>query len=240
MNQIRIVIADDHEIIRMGLKALLNQHLNLCVVGEAATGEEAIREATRYKPDIVVMDIQMPGMSGVDACAKITAQLPDTRVIILTAFAEDELLFAAAEAGAAGYVLKRIGNDDLLRTIEAVAYRESVLDLALTKTMFKQFSHIDSAVEGAAFGELSSQEMRVLALIAEGLTNREIARRLFLSEGTVRNYASTLFCKLQVVNRAEAAAFAVQHKINAPATINKPIFRADNSTISNLQIHATS
>jgi DNA-binding NarL/FixJ family response regulator len=213
MKQIRIVIADDHEVVRMGIKALLHQHPDLRVVGEAATGDEAIEQSLQLKPDIVVMDIRMPGMSGVDACRKIVQQLPDTRVVILTSFAEDELLFAAIRAGASGYVLKRIGSDDLVRTITAVANGESALDPAMTEAVFRQVSQMERSKEDAVFADLSTQEIRILALIADGLTNREIAARLFLGEGTVRNYVSNVLSKLHLANRAEAAAFAVQHKI---------------------------
>jgi two-component system response regulator DevR len=213
MKQIRIVIADDHEVVRMGIKALLHQHSELRVVGEAGTGEEAIQQTLAHKPDVVVMDIRMPGLSGVDACRKIMQQLPETRVVMLTSFAEDELLFAAIRAGAAGYVLKRIGSDDLVRTIQSVARGESSLDPAMTEAVFKQVSQMEKSKEDAVFAGLSTQEMRVLALIADGLTNREIAGRLFLGEGTVRNYVSNVLSKLHLSNRAEAAAFAVQHKL---------------------------
>jgi len=218
MNQVRILIADDHEVVRMGIKALIHQHPDLRVVAEASSGEEAVEQALQHKPDIVVMDIRMPGMSGVEACRKITQQLPDTRVIMLTSFAEDDLLFAAIRAGAAGYVLKRIGSDDLVKTIQSVARGESALDPAMVEAIFKQVSQMDKAKDVAVFGDLSTQEMRVLALIAEGLTNREIAGRLFLGEGTVRNYVSNVLSKLHLANRAEAAAFAVQHKIKEHVT----------------------
>jgi DNA-binding NarL/FixJ family response regulator len=210
---IRILIADDHEVVRMGIRALLQQHTHLHVVAEAATGEEAVELALLHKPDVVVMDVRMPGLLGVEACQKIVQQLPNTRVIMLTSYAEDELLFAAIRAGASGYVLKRIGSDDLIRTIEAVARGESALDPAMTETVFRELRHAEKKKEAALFAELTSQEMRVLALIADGLTNREIARRLFLGEGTVRNYVSNLLSKLNLSNRAEAAAFAVQHHI---------------------------
>jgi len=213
MKQIRIVIADDHEVVRMGIKALLHQHPELRVVGEAGTGDEAVEQAMTHQPDVVVMDIRMPGMSGVDACRKIVQQLPNTRVVMLTSFAEDELLFAAIRAGAAGYVLKRIGSDDLVRTITAVARGESALDPAMIETVFRQVSQTEKSKDAAVFADLSTQEIRVLALIADGLTNREIAGRLFLGEGTVRNYVSNVLSKLHLANRAEAAAFAVQHKV---------------------------
>ena len=213
MKQIRIVIADDHEVVRMGIKALLHQYPELRVIAEAATGEEAVEQTLQHKPDVVVMDIRMPGMSGVDACRQIVQQLPQTRVVILTSFAEDELLFSAIRAGAAGYVLKRIGSDDLVKTIRSVARGESALDPTMTEAVFREVSQIERSKESAVFAELSTQEMRVLALIADGLTNREIAGKLFLGEGTVRNYVSNVLSKLHLANRAEAAAFAVQHKI---------------------------
>jgi two-component system, NarL family, response regulator DevR len=213
MNQIRIVIVDDHEVVRMGIKALLHQHIELRVVGEASTGEEAIEQALLHKPDVVVMDVRMPGMGGVDACRAIVQQLPQTRVVMLTSFAEDELLLSAIRAGAAGYVLKRIGSDDLVHTIKAVARGESALDPAMIEAVFREVSQVEKSKNSAMFADLSTQELRVLALIADGLTNREIAGKLFLGEGTVRNYVSNVLSKLQLSNRAEAAAFAVQHKV---------------------------
>ncbi|MCC7451887.1 MAG: response regulator transcription factor [Anaerolineae bacterium] len=213
MAQIRVLIADDHEVVRMGVKALLQQHQDLRVVAEASTGEEAVQQAMTHRPDVVVMDIRMPGLSGVDACRRIVQQLPDTRVIMLTSFAEDELLFAAIRAGASGYVLKRIGSDDLVKTIQAVGRGESALDPAMTEAVFKEVRQAEKNKMAAVFADLSTQEMRVLALIADGLTNREIAGQLFLGEGTVRNYVSNLLSKLHLANRAEAAAFAVQHRV---------------------------
>ncbi|MFN7208886.1 MAG: response regulator [Aggregatilineales bacterium] len=210
---IRILIADDHEVVRMGIRALIQQHAHLHVVAEAATGEEAVELALQHKPDVVVMDVRMPGMLGVEACQKIVNQLPGTRVVMLTSYAEDDLLFAAIRAGASGYVLKRIGSDDLIRTIEAVGRGESALDPSMTEAIFRELRHTEKNKEAALFAELTSQEMRVLALIADGLTNREIASRLFLGEGTVRNYVSNLLSKLNLSNRAEAAAFAVQHHV---------------------------
>jgi two-component system, NarL family, response regulator DevR len=213
MGQIRVLIADDHEVVRMGIKVLLQQHQSLRVVGEASTGEEAVQQALIHRPDVVVLDVRMPNMTGVEACQQIVQQLPDTRVVMLTSYAEDDLLFAAIRAGASGYVLKRIGSDDLVRTIEAVGRGESALDPSMTEAVFREFRQTERTKESAVFADLSAQEMRVLALIADGLTNREIAGRLFLGEGTVRNYVSNLLSKLHLANRAEAAAFAVQHHI---------------------------
>jgi len=219
MNPIRILLADDHEVVRLGIKALLQQHAHLQVIAEAASGDEAVRLALIQQPDVVVMDIRMPGMSGVDACRQIVDQLPSTRVIILTTFAEDDLLFAAIRVGACGYVLKRIGGNDLVHAIEAAARGDSTLDPAMTAAVFKEVIQSGQSKETAIFKDVSVQEMRVLTLISEGLTNREIAGRLFLGEGTVRNYVSTLLSKLDLSNRAEAAAFAVEHhtKDHVPA-----------------------
>ncbi|GAB4550183.1 MAG: response regulator transcription factor [Anaerolineae bacterium] len=197
----------------MGIRALIQQHEHMRVVAEASNGEEAVELALQHHPDVVVMDVRMPGMLGVEACQKIVQQLPTTRVVMLTSYAEDELLFAAIRAGASGYVLKRIGSDDLIHTIEAVSRGESAIDPTMTEAIFRELRQTEKNKESAMFSELTAQEMRVLALIADGLTNREIAGRLFLGEGTVRNYVSNLLSKLQLSNRAEAAAFAVQHHV---------------------------
>jgi DNA-binding NarL/FixJ family response regulator len=211
MNQINIVVSDDHAIVRMGLKAMLHQHSDLRVVGEASTSEEAIEQTLLHKPDIVVMDIRMPIMSSIDACRKIINQLPNTQVIFLTAFADDDLRFAAINAGAVAYVLKRIGQDDLVQTIRRVAGGQPELDKALNEAMFKHVSRFDKAKEDTAFDELSKQELRILVLLTEGSSNRDIAGQLFLSDGTVRNYVSSMLGKLHVANRAAAAAFATGH-----------------------------
>jgi len=210
---LRILIVDDHEVVRLGLRALLDRHPNFTVVDEAGTAREAIQKALLHRPDIVVMDIRMPGRSGIDACRDIVAQLPETRVIMLTSYAEDELLFDAIEAGACGYVLKQIGSDDLIRAIEAVGRGEALLDPSVTRRVLERVREAARKDEAAAFAELTEQELRVLALVAEGKTNREIAQALYLGEGTVRNYVSNILGKLGLTNRAEAAAYAVQHNL---------------------------
>jgi two-component system response regulator DevR len=213
MELVRILIVDDHDVVRMGLKALIQQYPHLRVVAEASTGEEAVEQAVLCQPDVIIMDIRMPGISGVDACRQIMQKLPTTRIIMLTTYAEDELLLSAIRAGAAGYVLKRIGSSNLIDTIERVARGESALDPAMADAVFNQIRANQTNREGQIFSSLTTQEMRVLALISDGLTNREIAGKLFLGEGTVRNYVSNLLSKLSLSNRAEAAAFAVQHHI---------------------------
>jgi DNA-binding NarL/FixJ family response regulator len=210
---LRILIVDDHEVVRLGLRALLDRHPDFTVVDEASTAREALQKALLHRPDVVVMDIRLPGRSGIDACRDIVSQLPDTRVIMLTSYAEDELLFDAIEAGACGYVLKQIGSDDLVRAIEAVGRGEALLDPSVTRRVLERVREAARKDKVAAFAELTEQELRVLALIAEGKTNREIARALYLGEGTVRNYVSSILSKLGVTNRAEAAAFAVRHNL---------------------------
>lgn len=210
---LRILIVDDHEVVRLGLRALLDRHPDFTVVDEAGTAREALQKALLHRPDVVVMDIRLPGRSGIDACRDIVSQLPDTRVIMLTSYAEDELLFDAIEAGACGYVLKQIGSDDLVRAIEAVGRGEALLDPSVTRRVLERVREAARRDEAAAFADLTEQELRVLALMAEGKTNREIARALYLGEGTVRNYVSSILSKLGVTNRAEAAAFAVRHNL---------------------------
>ena len=213
MKHLRIVIVDDHEVVRLGLRALLDRHPDFSVVDEAATAREAKEKALQHHTDVVVMDIRLPGGNGIDACREITALLPETKVIILTSFAEDEMLFEAIAAGAAGYVLKQIGGDDLVRAIEAVGRGEALLDPTLTQRVFARVREAARKDEAAAFTELTDQELRVLAQVAEGRTNREIAQALFLGEGTVRNYVSSILSKLHLTNRAEAAAYAVEHSL---------------------------
>ena len=212
---LRIIIVDDHEVVRLGLKALLDRHPDFTVVDEASRAREAVQKAEAHRPEVVVMDIRLPGGSGIDACREITQLLPDTKVIMLTSYAEDEMLFDAIAAGAAGYVLKQIGGDDLVHAIEAVGRGEALLDPALTQRVFERVREAQRKEEKSAFSDLTDQEMRVLALLAEGKTNREIAQLLYLGEGTVRNYVSSILSKLGLANRAEAAAYAVQHKIKS-------------------------
>lgn len=209
----RILIVDDHEVVRLGLRSLIDRHPDFEVVAEAANGREAIEKVVSYQPDVVVLDIRLPGMSGVEVCQQITEKYPGVKVIMLTSYAEDEMLFAAIRAGAAGYVLKQIGGDDLIRAIEAVGRGEALLDPSLTQRVFEEVRKAQREEEASAFAELTNQEMQVLQLVSEGKTNREIADALYLGEGTVRNYVSNILGKLGVANRAEAAAYAVQHNL---------------------------
>ncbi|MBU0703078.1 MAG: response regulator transcription factor [Chloroflexi bacterium] len=208
-----ILIVDDHEVVRLGLSTLLNRHPGLTVVGEAATAKEAVQKTMLLRPDVVVMDIRLPGGSGIDACRKIIEQAPKTKVIMLTSYAEDEMLFDAISAGACGYVLKQIGSDDLIQAVETVGRGEALLDPTLTQRVFARVREAARKEQQEAFTDLTDQEMRVLAHVAEGKTNREIAEVMFLGEGTVRNYVSSILRKLELTNRAEAAAYAVEHNL---------------------------
>lgn len=211
---VQILIADDHSVVRAGLRALLERQGNFRIVAEAATGEEAIARAQEFQPDVAVLDIRMPGLSGIEACRQIIETVPNCRVIMLTSYAEDELLFAAIQAGASGYVLKRIGDNELVHAVERVSRGEGMLDPAMTATVFAEMRKATEAQHAAAFADLTPQELAVLALVAEGMTNRQIAVKLYLGEGTVRNYVSSVLTKIGVSNRAEAAAYAVKHNIN--------------------------
>ncbi|MBM3143611.1 MAG: response regulator transcription factor [Chloroflexi bacterium] len=213
MKKQRILLVDDHEVVRLGLKALLERHPHFEVVAEAGTAREALKYVEQYSPDVVVMDIRLPGGSGIDACEKIAESHPDTHVIMLTSYAEDEMLFSAIRAGAAGYVLKQIGGDDLVRALEAVGRGEALLDPAVTQRIFQEVRRAAKEEEASSFADLTQQEKHVLILVSEGKTNREIAKELFLGEGTVRNYVSSILSKLNVSNRAEAAAYAVEHNL---------------------------
>jgi len=213
MTKQRIILVDDHEVVRLGLKALLERHPHFEVVGEAASSREAIELVNNVQPDVVVMDIRLPGTSGIEACEEITRRFPTTKVIMLTSYAEDEMLFSAIRAGASGYILKQIGGEDLIRAVEAVGRGEAQLDPAVTQRVFQEVRRAVKEEEASAFAHLSQQEKHVLLLVSEGKTNREIAKALFLGEGTVRNYVSSILSKLGVSNRAEAAAYAVEHSL---------------------------
>jgi DNA-binding NarL/FixJ family response regulator len=213
MAKFRLVLVDDHEVVRLGLKTLLDRHPQFEVVGEAGTAREAVDLVGRIKPDVVLMDIRLPGASGIDACEEITKNDPDVKVIMLTSYAEDEMLFSAIRAGASGYVLKQIGGDDLVKAIESVGRGEALLDPLVTQRVIQEVRRAVKEEEASAFSNLSSQEKHVLMSVSEGRTNREIAKALYLGEGTVRNYVSSILSKLGVSNRAEAAAYAVEHNL---------------------------
>lgn len=211
--KLRILLVDDHEVVRVGLRALLERYPHLQVVGEAGNAEAAVAEALRLRPDVVVMDVRLPGRSGVEACRDIHARLPDVRVIMLTSFEEDQALFQAIAAGACGYVLKQIGSEALVRAIETVGRGEALLDPAVTERVLQRVRETATDRDRQAFAGLTGQEMRVLLQVSRGLSNKEIARRLGLREKTVRNYVSDILAKLELSSRVQAATYAQQHRI---------------------------
>ncbi len=208
---IRVLLVDDHEIVRLGLRTLLSLRQGLEVVGEAGSVAEAIAEAGRLAPDVVLLDVRLPDGSGVEACREILARTPATRVLFLTSYADQEAVVATIFAGAAGYVLKEIASESLLRAIRAVAAGQSILDPAVTQPVLARMQAL--AQQGPQSNEqgLSPQESRVLALVAEGKTNKEIAAALDLSEKTVKNYLGHIFQKLKVTRRSQAAAIYSRH-----------------------------
>ncbi len=200
---IRILIADDHPMFRFGLRALLQGEPDMEVVGEATTGREAVDMALELRPDVVIMDLNMPELNGIDATRRIRAQAPDIAILVVTMF-DDDTVFAAMRAGARGYLLKGAEAEVTLRAVRAVAHGEAIFSPAIADRMLHYFAQSPSRPSLAAFPELTDREREVLALIAQGLTNRAIAERLVLSEKTVRNHVSNIFSKLQVADRAEA------------------------------------
>jgi DNA-binding NarL/FixJ family response regulator len=211
--RLRILLVDDHEVVRLGLKTLIERQPHMEVVAEADSAESAVARALAFKPDAVVLDIRLGSSNGIDACRQIAAQLPETKVVMLTSYADDDVLFEAIQAGAAGYVLKQAGGQDVIRALQAVAEGQALLDPALTERVFARVRKAAREQEAAAFAMLSEQEQRVLARVSAGQTNREIAEALHLGEGTVRNYVSNILDKLGVANRAEAAAYATKHNL---------------------------
>jgi two-component system, NarL family, response regulator DevR len=211
--RMKILLVDDHEVVRLGLKSLLSRYPSFQVVAEAGNSREAVEKVSEFKPDVVIMDIRMPGRSGIEATREIMQKAPHTKVIMLTSYVEDEMLFDAISAGAAGYVLKQIGSGDLVRALEAVSRGESLIDPQLMQKVFGKLREASRKAEDEAFATLSDQELKVLALVAEGKTNKEIASAIFLSEKTVRNYVSAILSKLDLSTRSEAAAYAVKHRI---------------------------
>lgn len=211
---LKILLVDDHEVVRIGIKALLSNYPGFEVVAEAESAYEAVKKAKEYKPDAVIMDIRLPGKSGIEATKEIVDELPNTKVLILTSFAEDELLFDAINAGAYGYILKQIGSDDLINALEAIGRGEALLDPVLTQKVFKRVREAARKATDEAFATLSDQEIRILSLISRGQTNKGIAAEIFLSEKTVRNYVSSILSKLNLKTRSEAAAYAVKHSVD--------------------------
>jgi two-component system, NarL family, response regulator DevR len=207
----RVMLVDDHEVVRQGLRAMIEAEDDLEVVAEAGDAEQAVLRARSYKPDVVVMDVRMPGRSGVEACRDIRSERPEIAVLMLTSFSDDQALFDSIMAGAAGYVLKQIRGNELVEGIRRVAAGESLLDPKVTAKVLERVRN-PQGDRDPRLARLTPTELRILDLIAEGRTNREIGDLLGLAEKTIKNYASAIFSKLHVTRRAEAAAYLVGHR----------------------------
>lgn len=211
-DKLKIVLVDDHEVVRQGLKALLEAEEDLEVIAEADSGHSAVHTVRTYKPDVVVMDVRMPDGSGVEACRDIRSENPSIQVIMLTSFSDDEALFNSIMAGAAGFVLKQIRGRDLVDAIKTVGSGQSLLDPGVTKRVLERLRKSKFDEKDPKLARLSPQEERILDMVGEGLTNREIAERIHLSDKTVKNYVSTILQKLEVTRRAEAASYVARAK----------------------------
>ena len=210
---IRLLLVDDHEVVRVGLRTVLHNHQGITVVGEAGTKAAAVRAAKRLRPDIVLMDVRLPDGSGVEACRVILASHPTTRIIFLTSYADNDAALAAMLAGAQGYVLKTIDSGLLIQSIRDVFNGHSLFDPALAPRALNGTSARPAQTDPARTESLAPQEERVLALLAEGLTNKEIAARLRLSDKTVKHYLANMFRKLGISRRAQAAALFAKRRI---------------------------
>jgi two-component system, NarL family, response regulator DevR len=208
---LRVMLVDDHEVVRNGIKALLAATDDIVVTAEACSVRDAVPVADRCAPDVVVMDVRLSDGSGIEATRDIRARRPATEVLMLTSFADDEALFASIMAGAAGYVLKQIRGDELVRAIRTVGQGGSLLDPAVTSGVFERLRRNKQFLMDEKLARLSAQEERILALVASGDTNRQIADELGLAEKTVKNYVSSILTKLEVGRRAEAAAYLARH-----------------------------
>ena len=208
---LRVMLVDDHEIVRDGIKAMLDTQDDIVVTAQAGSVQEAIDEAGRTRPDVVVMDVRLADGSGIEATRQIRADHPETKVLMLTSFADDEALFSSIMAGASGYVLKQVKSGELLRAIRAVGAGDSLLDPGVTTAVLDRLRKGKHLLKDEKLARLSPQEERILTLVADGRTNGEIGQELHLAEKTVKNYVSSILSKLEVARRAEAAAYLARH-----------------------------
>jgi two-component system response regulator DevR len=211
---LRILVVDDHEVVRQGLVSLLDRREGFQVVAQAGTVAEAIEQARRFEPDIVILDVRLPDGSGIEACREIRSELPKTRVIMLTSYPDEEAVLSAIVAGASGYLLKQIRARDLVAAIETVGHGDSLLDPAVTEKVLDRVRRIATGTYTNEVAQLTGQEQKILLLVAEGKTNKEIASEIFLSDKTVKNYVSSILSKLNLERRAQAAAFVAKHRID--------------------------
>jgi two-component system response regulator DevR len=210
---LRLLVVDDHEVVRQGLVSLLERREHFQVVAEAGTAAEAVEMTRKFEPDLVVMDVRLPDGSGIEACREIRAEFPNTRVVILTSYPDEEAVLSAIIAGASGYLLKQIRSRDLVSALESVGRGESLLDPAVTEKVLDRVRRIATGTYTDEMAALTQQEQKILLLVAEGKTNKEIAAEVFLSDKTVKNYVSSILSKLNLERRAQAAAFVARHRL---------------------------
>ena len=214
-DKLRVMLVDDHEVVRQGLRALVESEDDMEVVAEASNGKQAVDVAKIHSPQIVVMDVRMPEGGGVEACRAIRDQVPEAQVIMLTSFSDDEALFNSIMAGAAGFVLKQIRGRDLVEAIRSVSAGNSLLDPSVTRKVLERLKKAKFDDKDPKLARLTPQEERILDMIAEGRTNREIGEEIRLSEKTVKNYVSAILQKLEVARRAEAASYIAKVRATA-------------------------
>ncbi|MEO6578225.1 MAG: response regulator transcription factor [Candidatus Limnocylindria bacterium] len=212
----RLLVVDDHEVVRQGLVALLDRRAGFEVVAQAASVAEAISQASKFEPDVVILDVRLPDGSGIEACREIRAARPETRVVMLTSYPDEEAVLSAIIAGASGYLLKQVRGRDLVSAIEAVGRGDSLLDPAITEKVLQRVRAAASGGAADELSELTQQERRILLLVAEGQTNKEIAAAVFLSDKTVKNYVSSILSKLNLQRRTQAAAFVAKRHLGNP------------------------
>ena len=211
MPNIRVMVVDDHEVVRTGLKAILEPEEDLEVVGDAASASEAVQKVPRLAPHVVLMDVRMQEMSGIEACRLIKNAHPQVNVLMLTSFGEEEAVPSSIMAGASGYLLKNVGRADLLSAIRAVSGGQNLLDPSVTRKVMERLARLTAKAHERDMEAISEREKEVLHLVAEGLTNKQIADRLVIAENTARNHVSRILEKLGLSRRSQAASFAAQH-----------------------------
>lgn len=212
-DRIRLLIVDDHKVVRLGLMTMFSRHRGVQIVGDVGTMAEAIMHAQRLKPDVVLMDVRLPDGSGIDACRDIRATCPGTEILFLTSFADDDALLATVLAGAAGFLLKQADEEGVIHAVETVANGQSIMDPAVTHALLQRMRSFSIQENSTSSGTLSPQEERVMVLVVEGKTNKEIGLDMGLSEKTVKNYLSNIFQKMQVSRRSQAAVLFERHRI---------------------------
>jgi DNA-binding NarL/FixJ family response regulator len=215
---LRLLVVDDHEVVREGLVALLSRRDEFQVVAEAGTVAESLAAARRFEPDLVIMDVRLPDGSGIEACREIRAEFPAMRIVMLTSYPDEEAVLSAILAGASGYLLKQIRGRDLVTALEAVGRGDSLLDPAVTERVLERVRRIANGDERDELSDLTAQERKILRLVADGKTNKEIAAEVFLSDKTVKNYVSSILSKLNLQRRAQAAAFVAKHRLGDDRT----------------------